>query len=144
MATRMVKCGVLLLAAAVVFAGCTAAEKGAGIGAAGGALAGGIIGHQSGHKEGGALIGAALGGLGGYAVGNEMDKKKVPNQATQAQVQAQAAQDAANTVIINVQNTNGSITPVVLRRNGNIYIGPRGEQYTALPTEEQLRKIYGF
>lgn len=42
-------------------------------------------------------------------------------------------------------NPNGSKTPVVLRPGGGgTWIGPRGEVYTALPTPEQLRPLYGL
>ncbi|MDO8730439.1 MAG: glycine zipper domain-containing protein [Candidatus Omnitrophota bacterium] len=117
--------------------GASSGAKTAGLGTLAGAGLGAIIGHQSGHTAEGALIGAGTGAVGGYILGNEKDK-------TQTQSQINAAQAQANTVIINVNNSNGSITPVTLTRQGNLYVGPRGEQYTSLPTEEQLRKIYGF
>ncbi len=117
--------------------GASSGAKTAGLGTLAGAGLGAIIGHQSGHTAEGAAIGAGAGAVGGYILGNEKDKAQ-----TQAQINAANAQ--ANTVIINVNNSNGSITPVTLTRQGNIYVGPRGEQYTSLPTEEQLRKVYGF
>ena len=44
-----------------------------------------------------------------------------------------------------VQNSNGSQTPVLLRRADNgQYIGPRGECYTGFPTNEHLRRLYGI
>lgn len=44
-----------------------------------------------------------------------------------------------------VQNSNGSRIPVQLRRaEGGMYVGPRGEYYTGLPTNEQLRQLYGM
>ena len=117
--------------------GPSSAAKTAGLGTLAGAGLGAIIGHQSGHTAEGAAIGAGAGAVGGYIVGNEKDKAAMQSQlnATQAQ---------ANTVVINVSNSNGSITPVTLTRQGNLYVGPKGEQYTSLPTEEQLRKVYGF
>ena len=60
------------------------------------------------------------------------------------QVQTNDAYQAANTVIINVYNSNGSITPVKLTRQGNVFVGPRGEQYFNLPTVDQLAPVYGF
>ena len=48
------------------------------------------------------------------------------------------------TMIINVQNSNGSMSPVTLRQVGNQWLGPRGEYYDNLPTIGQLRPIYGF
>ena len=50
----------------------------------------------------------------------------------------------ANTLVVNIRNSNGSYTPVTLRRVGNVYVGPRGEQYLSVPTEEQLRAVYGL
>ena len=129
----------------LAFTGCATSDgtgpssgaKTAGIGTLAGAGLGAIIGHQSGHTAEGALIGAGTGAVGGYIIGNEKDKAQ-----TQSQINAVQAQ--ANTVVINVNNSNGSITPVTLTRQGNLYVGPKGEQYTSLPTEEQLRKVYGF
>jgi hypothetical protein len=43
-----------------------------------------------------------------------------------------------------VTNTNGSRTAVKLTRSGPWYVGPRGEYYKTIPTNEQLRVIYGF
>ena len=47
-------------------------------------------------------------------------------------------------VVVNVSNSNGSTTPVTLRREGGTYVGPRGERYLHFPTEEQLKKVYGL
>ncbi|MCM8794340.1 MAG: glycine zipper domain-containing protein [Candidatus Omnitrophica bacterium] len=114
------------------------------MGSLAGAGLGAIIGHQSGETGEGAAIGAALGGVGGYVLGNEQDKAEMQAQAAGAQAQAAAALQTASTVVINVRNTNGSITPITIRREGNLYVGPRGEIYTQLPTEDQLRPVYGF
>jgi len=43
-----------------------------------------------------------------------------------------------------VTNSNGSRTSVRLTRDGPWYVGPRGEYYTEMPTNEQLRVVYGF
>jgi len=44
-----------------------------------------------------------------------------------------------------IQNSNGSRTPVRLRRaEGGLYIGPRGEYYQGTPNENQLRQLYGM
>ena len=47
-------------------------------------------------------------------------------------------------VTIWITNSNGSRTSVRLTREGSWYVGPRGEYYNTLPTNEQLRVIYGF
>jgi hypothetical protein len=51
-------------------------------------------------------------------------------------------QDSALTVWIT--NSNGSQTSVQLTRHGRWYIGPRGEYYNQMPTNEQLRLAYGL
>ena len=48
------------------------------------------------------------------------------------------------TVTVWITNSNGSTTPVTLTRQGGSYIGPRGEYYAAMPSNEQLRMVYGF
>ncbi|MFA5292063.1 MAG: hypothetical protein WC496_03420 [Phycisphaerae bacterium] len=50
--------------------------------------------------------------------------------------------DSGNTVIW-INNSDGSKTPITLQKNGSVYTGPAGEKYTSLPTEEQLKLLYG-
>ena len=115
-------------------AGCESdAKTGAGIGA----LAGAGIGQLAGRDTEATLIGAAVGAGAGYIIGNEQDKKK---QKTEIENQA----DDVDTVIVNVVNSNGSVTPVNLQRKGAGYVGPKGEYYETLPTSEQLKPAYGF
>ena len=102
---------------------------GSAIGAGVGALAGG--------DTEGALIGAAVGGGVGYVAGNESEKKKTQQQMASIR----AEQD---TVTVWITNSNGSTTPVKLRRSGPGFIGPRGEHYAQMPTNEDLAKVYGF
>jgi len=123
-----------LSAGLVISAGC---ESDAQTGAAIGSLAGAGIGQLAGGDTEGTLIGAAVGGAVGYGVGNEQDKKKMKSDIA-------AAQQSANTMTVNITNSNGSITPVVLRKQGNVWVGPNGEQYMTVPTEEQLKVAYGF
>jgi hypothetical protein len=47
-------------------------------------------------------------------------------------------------VIVWIVNSNGSKTSVKLVRRGDWYLGPRGEYYDEMPTNEQLRTVYGF
>jgi outer membrane lipoprotein SlyB len=77
----------ITLGCVLALSGCTAAQKGAGIGATGGAILGAIIGHQSDHRTEGALVGAALGGLAGALAGDGIDeyrtrKRTRENEAT--------------------------------------------------------------
>lgn len=119
----------------VCLAGCesdaqTGSLLGAGLGAGIGALAGG--------DTEGALIGAAVGGGTGYMLGNEGDKKT-------AAADRGAIRQEMNSVTVYVTNSNGSVIPVRLRKSGPDYVGPRGELYrNGLPSEDQLRPVYGF
>lgn len=67
---------VILISGIVVLSGCTATERGAGIGAVLGAGAGYAIGKQSGHGAEGAGIGAGVGAITGGLIGHHMDKGK--------------------------------------------------------------------
>ncbi len=103
-------------------------------GAATGALVGGVAGHNiDGINKGqGAVAGALVGGL----VGNQMGRQ-------QDQINAMDARMNYSTVA--VRNSNGSVTPVQLRRGqGDSWIGPQGEVYSGMPSESQLRRLYGF
>ena len=109
------------------------AQTGAGIGA----LAGAGIGQLAGGDTESTLIGAAVGGGAGYMLGNEGDKKK-------AAADRETIRQEMNTVMVKLTNSNGSIVQVPLRTQGVGYVGPRNEYYENLPTEDQLRPIYGF
>jgi len=126
--TVALACGIALTAGCENDAGNTAL-LGTAIGAGVGALAGG--------DTEGALIGGAVGGGAGYMIGNESDKKK-----TQSEIASVRAQQ--DNVTVWITNSNGSQVPVKLRRDGPGYIGPRGERYPTLPTEAQLKPVYGF
>jgi hypothetical protein len=135
----------LLTIAVVISAGCdTAGKSGTLIGAGGGALAGQAIG---GNTEG-TLIGAGIGAIGGYIVGNEMDKSKAKKEQASTPAPApsyNAPASDSNTVTIWLNNSNGSQTAVKLTRNGDgSYTGPKGERYPAMPTEQQLKQVYGM
>lgn len=47
-------------------------------------------------------------------------------------------------VVVWITNSNGSKTSVKLRKSGPGYLGPRGEWYPGMPTNNQLRVVYGF
>jgi hypothetical protein len=70
-------------------------------------------------------------------LGNEGDKKK-------AQVERAYLREQTEYVTVNITNSNGSISQVRLRKQGVGYVGTRGEYYNTLPTQDQLRPIYGF
>jgi len=118
----------------VFVAGC---ESDAQTGSAIGALTGAGIGQLAGGDTESTLIGAAVGGGIGYMLGNEGDKKT-------AQAERENLHQEMNTVIVKVTNSNGSIIQVPLRKQGVGYVGTRGEYYSILPSEDQLRPVYGF
>ena len=115
-------------------AGC---ESDAQTGALLGTAAGAGVGALAGGSTEGTLIGAAVGGGVGYILGNEQDKKK-----TRAEMDS--LRHEMSTVMVKVTNSNGSVIQVPLRKQGVGYVGPRGEYYDKLPTEDQLRPVYGF
>ena len=118
----------------VLIVGC---QSDAQTGTAIGALAGAGIGQLAGGDTEATLIGAAVGGTAGYILGNEGDKKK-------AKAEREDIRQDMNTVMVKVTNRNGSIIQVPLRKQGVGYVGTRGEYYETLPTEDQLRPVYGF
>jgi len=115
-------------------AGC---DSEAQIGSAIGALAGAGIGQLAGGDTEATLIGAAVGAGAGYMLGNESDKKN-------AIAERDAIRAEQNCTVVWITNSNGSQVPVRLAKNGPAYIGPRGEIYNQLPTQDQLRPVYGF
>ncbi|MHC4620476.1 MAG: glycine zipper domain-containing protein [Planctomycetota bacterium] len=136
----MVKAVVTILVVAALSLGLAfvgGCESDAQTGAAVGAAAGAGIGQLAGGNTESTLIGAAVGGGAGYMIGNEQDKKK-------AAAERDSIRTEMNTVTVNITNSNGSISQVRLRKQGVGYVGPRGEYYDRLPTEDQLRPVYGF
>jgi uncharacterized protein YcfJ len=118
----------------VLLGGC---ESDAQIGSAIGALAGAGIGQLAGGSTEATLIGAAVGGAAGYMVGNESDKQK-------SLAETELIREEMDTVWVKLTNSNGSIVQVPLQKQGIGYVGTRGEYYANLPTEDQLRPVYGF
>ncbi len=108
------------------------------LGAALGGVLGGVLGNNVGDGRNqvlGAAIGTALGGWAGnqYGKGQDVMHNRIA-----------ALEQAQSTVTVMVNNSNGSYTPVVLRKYGTQFVGPRGEYYAALPGEAQLKPVYGF
>jgi len=111
----------------------TAAQTGAAVGV----LAGAGLGQVIGGTTGATILGAAIGGAAGYMIGNEEDK-------SHARTERVHMRQEMDYVTVNISNSNGSISRVRLRREGIGYVGTRGEFYDHLPTEEELRPVYGF
>lgn len=109
------------------------------------ALIGGALGAGIGALAGGdskaIAIGAGAGGGIGYIVGNESDKKK-SEAARKSEINDLRYQQ--NTETVWITNANGSKTSVKLIKSGPNYVGPNGEIYSSLPTEDQLRPVYGL
>ncbi len=134
----------LVPAAAVMASGCVTTQQdptlqatalGAGIGAGLGA----ILGHNLGGGGNDRALGAAAGAL----IGGTLARQHAQQAELQRRVDHLQQQQFYTTVWI--QNSNGSRTPVLLRMTeGGQYIGPRGEYYPSMPTEEQLRAVYGL
>lgn len=49
----------------------------------------------------------------------------------------------SSSTVVWINNSDGSKTPITLQKSGSSYIGPAGEKYTGLPSEEQLKLLYG-
>ena len=103
-----------------------------------GALIGGIIGYQSDEALAGALIGGAILGVG------ELLKQTDESGEEQEEESACSEPQQDRKVVVEVTNSNGSITPVLLTKQGSLYIGPNGENYNQRPTDQQLRPVYGL
>lgn len=100
-------------------------------------------------------IGAGSGLL-GHVIGEELDRtaqsKHVPGSGQGNRKTAQTGRKQSwqgqemNTVIVNVHNSDGSITQVRLTRDGAGYRGPRGDFYKdGIPSGEKLRRAgYGY
>jgi uncharacterized protein YcfJ len=134
---------VLVLAGLLMQTGCgttmTPSQQstaiGSGVGAALGAILGNNLGGSRNDRELGIAAGALAGGLLGHQMGTQREMQNQVNNLQQQQF----------ITTVWVENSNGSKTPVQLRQtDGGQYVGPRGEYYSVMPTQEQLRKVYGM
>ncbi|MHC4425271.1 MAG: hypothetical protein ACYSYV_04140 [Planctomycetota bacterium] len=100
-----------------------------------GALIGGIVGYQSEEPGEGAAIGAGIFGVGELLKQTDRHDKEKEHRHKD---------ECVEEVVVEIHNPNGSITPVELKKEGSIYIGPKGERYEQLPTQEQLKPLYGL
>ena len=114
-----------------------------------GALVGVIVGHQSNEDGAGAAVGAAIFGVEGLL--EEIDANKTSKQVShyhdtcdQKTPDPTPVLSQGDKITIHITNNNGSTTPIELHRKDGFYVGPKGELYQELPTEEQLKAIYGF
>jgi hypothetical protein len=100
-----------------------------------GGIIGGIVGHQSDETKEGVAVGAVLFGVGQLL--SQIDEMSHEEEH-------EDNDECAKSTVVEIHNSNGSITPVKLKKDGSAYIGPKGEHYDQLPTEEQLKPIYGL
>jgi hypothetical protein len=98
-----------------------------------GALVGGIVGYQSDEPGEGAAVGAVILGVG-----------ELLHQLDKDHQEREHKKKCDEQVVVEIHNDNGSSTPVKLRKEGEGYIGPKGERYEELPTGDQLKPIYGL
>jgi hypothetical protein len=63
-------------------------------------------------------------------------------QASAATTTAVQNTASADTVTLNIPNSKGGYTPVILTKAGTGYIGPQGEYYAENPTVAQLQTLY--
>lgn len=127
----------IAVALAVSFAFVAGCESDAATGAGLGGALGAGIGALAGGDTKSTLIGAGVGAGAGYIIGNERDKKK-----TKAEMNSIRAE--MNVVTVIVTNSNGSKSQIRLAKQGVGYVGPKGEYYDHLPTDEELRPLYAF
>lgn len=81
-----------------------------------------------------------------YYYGDNHYYRQAPNGGyvvVQPPVLSQPPVQTQETVTINIPNSRGGYTPVVLRRAGYGFIGPQGEYYANSPTVDQLSALYG-
>ena len=90
-----------------------------------GGVVGVIVGHQYDKDGQGAAIGAAIGATGCFL--SQVDELAM-----------------AEDVVIEVASRNGSVIPVVLKKKDGVYFCPNGERYSQLPSQEELRVVYGL
>ena len=57
-------------------------------------------------------------------------------------VAEQPSSSDQETFTVNIVNPTGGYTPVIVKKSGNGYIGPKGEQYSGFPTVSQLQSVY--
>lgn len=62
---------------------------------------------------------------------------------TPPKVESTPAQQPGETITVNVPNTRGGFTPVMLVKTDKGYVGPQGEFYPDHPTVEELKVLYG-
>lgn len=71
-----------------------------------------------------------------------------PAPTTQAAIKKQPQAEPRviaqpNDTVVNVPNSDGRFTSVILTKHEKGYVGPNGEHYTDHPSSAQLKALYG-
>ena len=77
-------------------------------------------------------------------VSGPITRQVVINPLPRITVSVPSVQVTPTRLTLWVTNSNGSRISVELTRDGPWYVGPRGECYSSIPSNEQLRVVYGF
>ncbi len=72
---------------------------------------------------------------------DQKDMMSIPPQTT-LNSQQSVGTDAEESVTINIPNSKGGYTPVTIKKSGDGFVGPQGEQYQEFPKVEQLKTKY--
>ncbi len=65
---------------------------------------------------------------------------EIPSEAT---VVLKPKETPKDSFVVNIPNSNGSYTPVTIKKSSKGFVGPQGEYYTKFPDVEQLKVMYG-
>ncbi|MDE2222880.1 MAG: hypothetical protein KGK03_07400 [Candidatus Omnitrophica bacterium] len=66
-----------------------------------------------------------------------------PVGAPAAPATPQVTTASDDTITINIPNSKGGYTPVILKKSGKGFVGPQGEFYSEFPKVSQLQTMYG-
>jgi hypothetical protein len=79
----------------------------------------------------------------GYVVVPKSEVEKYEQPAPVAPAAPTGKNVSGEEYVINIPNSDGSFTPIKLKKSDNGYIGPQGEFYQGHPSIEQLKVLYG-
>jgi hypothetical protein len=66
------------------------------------------------------------------------------NEDSKGAVQSTQAVDLTDSYTINVPNSHGGYTAIIIKKSGGGYVGLQGEYYSEFPRVSQLRAVYGI
>ena len=67
----------------------------------------------------------------------------LPSEDTLKALYGVPTESSASELNFEITKNDGTKTVVTLKKEGNEFVGPKGERYTKMPNEEQLKLIYG-